>query len=95
MHKRYMIYLNYNIDTLKGGEGAECEATCVDPDDETPTTVAPPATTPTPPLTTAAPTTGLGSSNQEWIPVTLFHNTLSLPCLSHFLSKSETVKMKK
>merc|ERR1712004_223682 len=43
----------------KGGEGAECEATCVDPDDETPTTVAPPATTPsTPPVTTAAPTTG-------------------------------------
>merc|ERR1711962_958536 len=44
----------------KGGEGAECEATCVDPDDETPTTVAPPATTPTPPVTTAAPTTGIG-----------------------------------
>merc|ERR1712180_296616 len=43
----------------KGGEGAECEATCVDPDDETPTTVAPPATTPpSPPVTTAAPTTG-------------------------------------
>merc|ERR1712004_551809 len=42
----------------KGGEGAECEATCVDPDDETPTTVAPPATTPPPPVTTAAPTTG-------------------------------------
>merc|ERR1711962_1927414 len=41
----------------KGGEGAECEATCVDPDDETPTTVAPPATTPPPPVTTAAPTT--------------------------------------
>jgi len=42
----------------KGGEGAECEATCVDPDDETPTTVAPPATTPPTPVTTAAPTTG-------------------------------------
>merc|ERR1712055_635394 len=42
----------------KGGEGAECEATCVDPDDETPTTVAPPATTPTPPVTTAAPPVG-------------------------------------
>merc|ERR1712055_213945 len=42
----------------KGGEGAECEATCVDPDDETPTTVAPPATTPPPLVTTAAPTTG-------------------------------------
>merc|ERR1712107_618897 len=40
------------------GEGAECEATCVDPDDETPTTVAPPATTPPAPVTTAAPTTG-------------------------------------
>jgi len=47
----------------KGGEGAECEATCVDPDDETPTTVAPPATTrpPSPPVTTAAPTTGLSN----------------------------------
>merc|ERR1712107_512474 len=42
----------------KGGEGAECKATCVDPDDETPTTVAPPATTPPAPVTTAAPTTG-------------------------------------
>merc|ERR1711962_1612326 len=41
----------------KGGEGAECEATCVDPDDEAPTTVAPPATTPPTPVTTAAPTT--------------------------------------
>merc|ERR1711962_740305 len=40
----------------KGGEGAECEATCVDPDDETPTTVAPLATTPPTPVTTAAPT---------------------------------------
>merc|ERR1712004_417798 len=79
----------------KGGEGAECEATCVDPDDETPTTVAPPATTPPTPVATAAPTTGLGSSNQEWIPVTLFHNTCSLLFLSPFLSKSETVKMKK
>merc|ERR1711962_1262545 len=47
----------------KGGEGAECEATCVDPDDETPTTVAPPATTPPTPVTTAAPTTGSGSSS--------------------------------
>merc|ERR1711988_1852621 len=47
----------------KGGEGAECEATCVGPDDETPTTVAPPATTSPPtPVTTAAPTTGSGSS---------------------------------
>merc|ERR1711962_1729339 len=46
----------------KGGEGAECEATCVDPDDETPTTVAPPATTPTPPVTTAAPTTACTGS---------------------------------
>merc|ERR1712038_1559978 len=44
----------------KGGEGAECEATCVDPDDETPTTVAPPGTTPPTPVTTAAPTTGGG-----------------------------------
>merc|ERR1719173_298414 len=44
----------------KGGEGAECEATCVDPDDETPTTVAPPDTTPPTPVTTAAPTTGGG-----------------------------------
>merc|ERR1712223_377522 len=42
----------------KGGEGAECEATCVDPDDETPTTIAPPATTPPTPVTTTAPTTG-------------------------------------
>merc|ERR1712012_907424 len=47
----------------KGGEGAECEATCVDPDDETPTTVAPPATPPPTPVTTAAPTTGSGSSS--------------------------------
>jgi len=48
----------------KGGEGAECEATCVDPDDETPTTVAPPATTrpPSPPVTTAAPTTASTST---------------------------------
>merc|ERR1712004_616037 len=47
----------------KGGEGAECEATCVDPDDETPTTVAPPATTTPSPVPTAAPTTGSGSSS--------------------------------
>merc|ERR1711962_551855 len=79
----------------KGGEGAECEATCVDPDDETPTTVAPTVTTPPTPVTTAAPTTGLASDNQEWIPETSFHNTLSLPCLSPFLSKSESVKIKK
>merc|ERR1712223_651320 len=79
----------------KGGEGAECEATCVDPDDETPTTVAPPTTTPPTPVTTATPTTGLGSFNQEWIPGTSFLNTLSLLFLSHFLSKSDTVKIKK
>ena len=93
----YMIHVIYNICnyTIQGGEGAECEATCVDPDDETPTTVAPPATTTPSPVTTAAPTTGLGFDNQEWIPGTLFHNTHSLPCLSPFLSKSETVKMKK
>merc|ERR1712223_1984312 len=79
----------------KGGEGAECEATCVDQDHETPTTVAPPTTTPPTPVTTATPTTGLGSFNQEWIPGTSFLNTLSLLFLSHFLSKSDTVKMKK
>merc|ERR1712223_1349215 len=55
----------------KGGEGAECEATCVDPDDETPTTVAPPATTTPTPVTTAAPTTGdeykyLGGLSYSW-----------------------------
>merc|ERR1712014_352793 len=56
---------------LKIGKEKFCEATCVDPDDETPTTVAPPATTPPTPVTTAAPTTGdeykyLGGLSYSW-----------------------------
>merc|ERR1711962_160422 len=87
----------------KGGEGAECEATCVDPDDETPTTVAPPATTPTPPVTTAAPTTGSGSSSgsgskgytQAWLRgpgdyVAHAHEGLELADASGFVAVGET-----
>ena len=79
----------------KGGVGAECTATCIS-NDEASTSVPPtepPTTTPTP-ATTAAPTTGLSHNGKEWIPRSLFCNTFSLPSLSPFLSKSETVKLK-
>merc|ERR1712223_1062214 len=87
----------------KGGEGAECEATCVDPDDETPTTVAPPATTTPTPVTAAAPTTGTtGGSNtgskgytQAWLRgpgdyVAHAHEGLELADASGFVAVGET-----
>ena len=79
----------------KGGDGAVCTATCIS-NDEASTSVPPtdpPTTTPTP-ATTAAPTTGLSHNGKEWIPRSLFCNTFSLPSLSPFLSKSETVNLK-
>merc|ERR1712222_223572 len=47
----------------KGGEGAECTASCIDTEkaSTTPASTDPPATTPSP-ATTAAPTTGNGAS---------------------------------
>merc|ERR1711988_1315422 len=67
---------NRGSDFLKIGKEKFCE------DNSPDVTVAGRTLDETP--TTAAPTTGLGSCNQEWIPGTLFHNTLSLPCLSLF-----------
>merc|ERR1739842_25320 len=74
----------------KGGSGAECTATCIDPEEASTTSAPtdPPTTTP-PPATTAAPTTGLSHSGKEWIPRPLFCNTFSLPSLSLSLSNSE------
>jgi len=51
----------------KGGEGAECTATCIDNEEASTTTPAasttlPPTTTPSPATTTAAPTTGGATS---------------------------------
>jgi len=71
----------------KGGEGAECTATCIDNEEASTTTpaasTAPPTTTASP-ATTAAPTTGLSHNGEEWIPTMLFHHYLSLPFLSPF-----------
>jgi len=60
----------------KGGEGAECTATCIDNEEASTTTPAasttlPPTTTPSPATTTAAPTTGerysfLGGLSYSW-----------------------------
>merc|ERR1711936_452255 len=87
----------------KGGEGAECEATCVDPDDETPTTVAPPATTPPTPVTEGTTTEGTtGGSNtgskgytQAWLRgpgdyVAHAHEGLELADASGFVAVGET-----
>ena len=83
----------------KGGEGAECTASCIDTEEAstTPASTEAPTTTPSP-ATTAAPTTGLSHNGKEWIPRLLFHHYLSLPYLSTFSfqkwnSEHETVSL--
>jgi len=90
----------------KGGEGAECTATCIDNEEVSTTTpaasTAPPTTTPSP-ATTAAPTTGsTGGSNtgskgytQAWLRgpgdfVAHVHEGLELADASGFIAVGET-----